>query len=112
MQTFLMYVVIVVLMAPLMLFYGLPFIFAAKLFHAATPIWLTQRTRFVAACGIAALGIAPAFDEFLTPKSIYLVWLDGGSVPLPAVAASLALTWLVVMFQLRMLARHRAHQYT
>jgi hypothetical protein len=111
MQTFLMYVVVIVLMTPLLLFYGLPFIAVARLVHTCSALWLRERTRFVLACGIASLGIAPAFDDFLMPKSIYLVWLSGGSVPLFAALVSFAITWVVVMLQLHTLTRHHGRQY-
>jgi hypothetical protein len=105
-QTFLMGLVIVVLLTPLLLFYGLPFIAAAKALHAATRRRLTESRRLVLASGIAALGIAPAFDDFLMPKSIYLVLLDGEPVAPAAAFLSFTLTWLVVGVQLRTLAHH------
>jgi hypothetical protein len=111
-ETFLMYLVITVLMTPLLAFYGLPFIVAARLFHRATPLWLTERARLVAACGIASLGIAPAYDAYMAPKSIYLWLLAGDEVGLGAAALSFALTWLIVYLQVRMLARGHARHYT
>ena len=111
MQTFLMVIVILVLMTPLLLFYGLPFIVAAKLFHSLTPLWLTERTRLGAACGIAALGIAPSFDAFWMPKSIYLELLAGNPVDPLAALLSLGLTWLVVTLQVHLFAHRRSRQY-
>jgi hypothetical protein len=110
-QTFLMYVVVIVLMTPLLLFYGIPFIVAARFFHRHTALWLGERTRFVLACGIASLGIAPAFDDFLMAKSIYLVWWNGGTVPAAAALVSFAITWLVVTLQARTLAHAHGRQY-
>ncbi|MBV8500340.1 MAG: hypothetical protein JO006_01325 [Paucibacter sp.] len=96
MQTFLMVALIVVLMSPLLVFCGLPLIAAAVLFHRLTPLWLGERSRRLIACGIAALGVAPAFDQFWMPKNIYLCWLDGDSVEPWFALASFFVTWLVV----------------
>jgi hypothetical protein len=111
MQTFLMVVVILVLLTPLLLFYGLPFIIAAKLFHRHTALWLSERTRFIAACGIASLGIAPAFDDFWMPKSIYLYFWNGDPVNPGAAVLSFALTCAVVTLKARTLARKHSQQY-
>ena len=111
MQTFLMYVVIVVLLTPLLLFHGIPFIVAAWLFYKRSAPSLSERTRFVLACGIASLGIAPAFDEHLMPKAIWLVLVGGGSVwPLTAIL-SFAITWTLVATQLRTVMHLRSHHY-
>ena len=61
-QTFFVYAVITILMAPLLVVYGLPFIVAAKVFDHFAQLWLKDSTRFLASCGIAALGIAPALS--------------------------------------------------
>ena len=107
MQTFLMCVVILVLLTPLLLFYGLPFIFAAWLFFTRTASRLDPRPRLVVACGVAALGIAPLFDDYWAPKSTYLLLWSGTPVNPWAALASFALTWLVLMLQARPLVRHR-----
>jgi hypothetical protein len=111
MQTFLMYVVITVLLSPLLVFYGLPFVIAAWLFHRWTPLWLGARSRFMGACAIAALGIAPAYDDFLMPKAIYLRLMDGDDVALGACALAFALTWLIVMAQVRLIRHRHSRQY-
>jgi len=69
MQTFLMVLVIVVLMAPLLLVYGIPFIVPAIVLHAYTALWLSERTRLVLACGIASLGIAPGSTSSGLPRA-------------------------------------------
>lgn len=111
MQTFLMVLLIVVLMSPLLLFQGLPFIAAGLLVHRATVLWLGARTRLVLACGIAALGIAPAFDTFWQPRPVYLRCLDGDLVNPWAALLSFAVTWAVVLLKAAAVARRRATHY-
>ncbi len=108
MQTFLMYLVITVLLSPLLVFYGMPFVIAARLFHRWTSLWLGARSRFMGACAIAALGIAPAYDDFLMPKAIYLRLMDGDGVDIVASLLSFAVTWLIVLAQVRLIARRHS----
>jgi len=107
MQTFLMAVLILVLLTPLLLFYGLPFIAAAVLFHRHSARWIGSRPRFVIACGIASLGIAPLFDPYWAPRSIYLLLWAGTPVDPWAAMLSFAITWLVVTLQARTVFRRR-----
>lgn len=107
-QNFLVYAVITILMAPLLLVYGLPFIAAATLFHRLTRHRLADSRRFIAACGIAAAGIAPAYDLYRAPLPIYVWLIDGRSPGLLAMGVSFAVTWVLIALQLRQLAHLRA----
>jgi len=111
MQTFLKVVTIVVLMAPLLAIYGVPFIVSAKLFHSYTVLWLRDRTRLVFACGIASLGVAPAFDAFWAPKSIYLRLFDGDPVNPGSAALSIAVTWIVLTLTVGAIVRMRSPEH-
>jgi len=111
MQTILMVLVIVVLMAPLLLVYAIPFIVPAIVFHSYTALWLGERTRLVLASGIASLGIAPAFDQFWAPKSMYLRLLEGDPVDPMAALASFAVTWVIVALAAAQFARLRSRRY-
>lgn len=107
-QNFLVYAVITILMTPLLLVYGLPFIAAATLFNRLTRHRLTDSRRFIAACGIAAAGIAPAYDIYRAPLPVYVWLMDGRNPGLPAMAVSFVVTWALIALQLRQLARLRA----
>ena len=109
MQTFLLVAVILILMAPLLLFYGAPFIVLAALLHRPLARRLTVQSSGWLSSGVAALGIAPAFDSFCAPKSIYLRLLEGDRVAAPAAVISLAATWLAVWLAATAVARLRAH---
>ncbi|HUL94460.1 MAG TPA: hypothetical protein VLT89_00530 [Usitatibacter sp.] len=111
METFLMYTTITVIMAPLLLVYGIPFIAAAFLFHRATPLWLSARARLVGASAISALGIAPGYDAYMAPTPVYVRLLEGYAVPAGAAVISFAVTWLVVYLKAHALAGRRARQY-
>ena len=104
-QTFLMYVVITVLMAPLLLFYGLPFVVPARLLLRANPLRLPDRANTALACGIAALGVAPAYDAYRAPKSIYLWIVAGDTVGVGAALLSFAATWLIIYAKQRAFSR-------
>jgi hypothetical protein len=112
MQTLLMVAVILVLMAPLMLAYGIPFVVAALVLHNRLPEAMSRRTRTLLACGVAALGIAPVFDQFWAPKSIYLRLWEGDAVSPSGAVLSLALTWLVIGLAVTALARIRARRFS
>jgi acyl-CoA reductase-like NAD-dependent aldehyde dehydrogenase len=105
MQNFLVYVVITVLMVPLLVAYGLPFIVAAKAFHRITRNGLSEKRRFIVACGIAALGIAPAYDMYRAPLPIYAFLMDGRNPGWGFMVVSFLVTWVVVVVQ----AKHLAH---
>ena len=107
MQTFLMAALIVVLLTPLLLFYGLPLIAVGVLFYRHTARWLRSGARFVIACGIASLGIAPLFDQYWAPKSVYLLLWSGTPVDPWAAMLSFAITWLIVTLQARTLFHKR-----
>jgi hypothetical protein len=98
-QSFFIYAVITILMTPLLVVYGIPFILAARLFNHVARTRLKDSTRFISACGIAALGIAPAYDIYRAPLPIYTWLLDGRSVGAGFMLASFLLTWLVVVVQ-------------
>ncbi len=106
-QTFFIYAVITILMAPLLVVYGLPFIAVAKVFHHATRHSLPQARRFVLACGIASLGIAPAYDIYRAPLPMYTHLLGGESLGLGFMLVSFLVTWLVVVVQ----TKHLAHLF-
>lgn len=106
-QTFLVYLVITVLMAPLLVVYGLPFIAVAKLFDHFAQLWFKDSTRFVLSCGIASLGIAPAYNEYRAPLPMYVHLLQGDSVGTGFALASFFLTWIVVILQVRQLMHLR-----
>lgn len=108
-QTFLLYAVITILMTPLLLFYAIPFIAAARLLHGWSVLWLAERPRFVLACGVAALGIAPAYDDYRHPTPVWWLWAQGEPVAAGAAALSFLITWALVLLQLKTLMRHRAH---
>jgi len=103
-QEFLIYLVITALMSPLLIVLGLPFIIAAKIFHRFSARWVSAGPRFVLACGIAALGIAPAYDMHRMPMPIYTWLMDGDLVSIPAVLISFGVTWLLLWLQTHRLA--------
>ncbi|MDA5592643.1 hypothetical protein PI859_21445 [Burkholderia pseudomallei] len=85
MQTFLLYLLITVLMAPLLAVYGLPFIAVARGFSRIARARIGDRLRRAIACAIAAAGIA---------------------------LASFGVTWIVVMLVARLCTRRRAAPQT
>ncbi|MEJ6002965.1 hypothetical protein [Paucibacter soli] len=112
-QEFLVYLVITVLMNPLLLVLGLPFILLGKLFHHFGALWFRDGPRFALACGIAALGIAPAYDEHRMPTPIY-TWLMGWDIAgeasqlsLAAMLVSFGITWAIVWAKARKLAQKK-----
>lgn len=108
MQEFLIHLVIVVLMAAVLLFWAIPFIAVAFVFHRRSARWLGEKTRLAVACGIAALGIAPHFDLYRQPLPIWRRWWDGDGVSVVYALVSFAVTWAVVYGQVRLMARrHR-----
>lgn len=106
-QQFLIYLVITVLMTPLLLFYGIPFIIVARVLHRYSALWWSARTRFVLCCGVASLGIAPAYDVYRAPRPIYTWLIQGDEVGAGFMVASFLVTWGVVMLQLKTLHGHR-----
>jgi len=106
MQEFLIHLVVIVLMAGVLLFWAIPFVAVALLFHRYSAAWLAERTRLVAACGIAALGIAPSFDIYRQPHPIWLRWWDGEAVGAGVALLSLVVTWAVIYLQIKSLHRH------
>lgn len=100
-QTFFIYAVITILMAPLLVVYGLPFIAVAKVFDHFAQLWMKDSTRFIASCGIASLGIAPAYDIYRAPLPIYTHLLGGDSVGAGFMLASFLVTWLIVVVQVK-----------
>jgi hypothetical protein len=100
-QTFFLYAVITILMTPLLLVYGIPFILLARVFNQHAKPLLKDSTRFYAACGIAALGIAPAYDRYRAPLPIYTWLVEGNSPGLGYMVLSFLVTWLVVVVQTR-----------
>ena len=96
-QSVLIYVVITVLMAPLLLAYGIPFILAATLFHRVTRNTLGDAWRRVLACGIAALGIAPAYDVYRAPLPVYVHGLQGDAVAWGVALVSFLVTWALIV---------------
>lgn len=110
-QTFFIYALVTILMAPLLVVYGLPFVALAKVFDHFAQLWFKDSTRFVLSCGIASLGIAPAYDEYRAPLPVYVHWLQGDSVGLGFALASFVVTWLVVVLQVRQLMHLRGHRH-
>lgn len=103
-QSFFIYAVITIMMAPLLVVYGIPFILAAKIFDHYGQLWLSDSRRFIVSCGIAALGIAPAYDMYRAPLPIY-TWLAAGRpVGVGFMLASFVATWIVVVVQTKQLA--------
>jgi hypothetical protein len=107
MQEFLIHLVITVLMTGVLLFWAIPFIVLAVLFFRRTAPWFGANARLVLACGIAAAGIAPHFDEYRQPHPIWQRWWAGDEVSAGYALLSLAITWAVVYGQMRLLRRHR-----
>lgn len=105
MQEFLIHVVILVLMAPVLLFWAVPFIAVAFVFYRRSARWLGRNARLAAACAIAALGIAPHFDLYRQPLPIWHRWWDGDDVSIAYALVSFAVTWAVVYGQTRLVAR-------
>ena len=105
-----MYATITAIMAPLLVAYGIPFIAAALLFHRMTAKALAPRVRLAAACAVAALGIAPAYDAYRAPKPIYTWLVDGRAIAPGFAIASFALTWLAVYAAARTFERLRARR--
>ena len=110
-QNVLVYAVITVLMAPLLLVYGLPFIAAAKVFDRITRDGLGDSSRQVLSCAIAALGIAPAYDMYRAPLPIYVHWLQGESVGWGFALGSFLVTWAIVTLQVRQIAHWQARRH-
>jgi hypothetical protein len=108
-QTFFVYAVITILMAPLLVVYGIPFIALAKVFDHFAQLWLKDSTRFVASCGIASLGMAPAYDVYRAPLPIYTHVLGGDSVGVGFMLASFLVTWLIVVVQVKQIT-HLLHR--
>lgn len=109
-QTFSIYAVITILMAPLLVVYGIPFIVAAKVFDHFAQLWLKDSTRFIASCGIASLGIAPAYDIYRAPLPIYTHLISGESVGVGFMLISFLITWLIVVVQVKQIA-HLLHRF-
>ncbi|HSN79411.1 MAG TPA: hypothetical protein VLR44_03425 [Rhodoferax sp.] len=109
-QEFLIYLVITVLMSPLLIVMGIPFIIVAKIFHRVSARWMSAGPRFVLACGIATLGIAPAYDMHRMPTPIYTWLMAGDPVSMPHMLFSFAITWLVILLQTHKLAGKRVLQ--
>ena len=107
-QEFLIYLVITLLMSPLLIVLGLPFIILAKIVHRVSAHWMSAGPRFVLACGIAALGIAPAYDMHRMPTPIYTWLLAGDPVSMPHMLVSFTITWLVILLQIHKLAWARS----
>ena len=111
-QNFLVYAIITLLMAPLLLVYGIPFIVAAGLFNHIARKGLSESRRLLICCGMASLGIAPAYDIYRAPLPIYTWILDGHAPGLGFILASFLVTWVVVLAQtrlwLRLSRRHNA----
>ncbi len=111
-QNFFIHAVIIILMAPLLVFYGLPFVFVAKVFNHYGKLWYSDKARFILACGIASIGIAPAFDRYRAPMPIYYTWLtEGTTVSLGYMVVSFLVTWVVVMEQTKTLSRLFGHKH-
>lgn len=103
-QTFFAYAVITILMAPLLVVYGVPFIIAAKMFHRITRDGMSDSRRFILSCGIASLGIAPAYDIYRAPLPIYTWLMDGRNPGWGFMLVSFLVTWVVVVVQTKQLA--------
>jgi hypothetical protein len=109
-QTFCIYAVITVLMTPLLLLYGLPFILLARVFNHFAQLWLKDGTRFIISCAIAALGVAPAYDIYRAPLPIYR-WLWNQQAPSAGfMLASFLVTWLLLVLQTRQLMHFFGHR--
>ena len=104
-QNFLVYAIITLLMAPLLLVYGIPFIVAAGLFNHITRQGLSDSRRLLIFCVIATLGMAPAYDMYRAPLPIYTWILDGHAPGLGFILASFLVTWVVVLAQSRLWLR-------
>ncbi|HYA76683.1 MAG TPA: hypothetical protein VED83_07215 [Burkholderiaceae bacterium] len=104
-QMLAMYTVITVMLLPLLLFFSIPFLLASAAFNAVSAIWLDQPVRRILASGVAALGIAPAYDTYLSPRPIYTRLLTGEPVELGASLLSIALTWVLIGLVVEVLAR-------
>lgn len=109
-QEFLIYLVITVLMSPLLIVMGLPFIIGAGVFQRYGARFISAGPRFALACGIATLGIAPAYDMHRMPTPIYTWLLAGDQVSMPHMLVSFAITWLVLFLQTHKLAGKRFFQ--
>lgn len=108
MQEFLIHLVITVLMSAVLLFCAIPFIAAAVLFFRRSASLIGPQVRLLAACGIAALGIAPHFDAYRQPLPIWLRAWNGDDISLGYALVSFVVTWVVVYGPMRLLHRHRA----
>jgi hypothetical protein len=106
-QIFFIYAVITILMAPLLVVYAIPFIVVAKVFDHFAQLWFKDSTRFVLSCGIASLGIAPAYDIYRAPLPMYTWLMDGKSLGVGFMLASFVVTWVVVVVQ----TKHLAHLF-
>lgn len=104
-QNFFIYSLITILMSPLLVVYGIPFILMAKGFDHFARRRLKDSTRLVLSCGIASLGMAPAYDMYRAPLPIYTWLWDGRSPGFGFMLFSFLMTWLVVIVLVRQLQR-------
>jgi len=109
-QTLAMGAVITVVLLPLLLVYSMPFLLAAVTFEVRGGVWLDQPAHRFLGCGIFALGIAPAYDAYLSPRPIYIRLLAGEPVQIGAELLSLVFTWGLVALVAGLLGRRRAHR--
>ncbi|HXZ15538.1 MAG TPA: hypothetical protein VEH77_06140 [Roseiarcus sp.] len=107
METALLYVLITLLMAGVVLSFGLPFLVAAWVFARSTRGALADATRLALAAAIAAIGIAPNYDAYRGPLPIFVRLVRGEPVTLIAAVVSLIATWLVLYAVARLVVRRR-----
>ena len=107
MQTFIMYTVITILMAGVLIGFGVPFIAMAILVYRAAASRLSSAARLALASAIAALGVAPSFDPYGGPLPIYVRLLRGESVTFAAAALALVVTWIAILMLARLFVRRR-----
>lgn len=106
-QQFMIYLVVTILMTPLLLFYGTPFLIVARLLYRRAGGVLGDGKRLMLACAIAALGIAPAYDVYRAPRPIYTWWIQGDPVGPGFTVASLFVTWCVLWSTMQLLQKVR-----
>ncbi len=108
MQTAIMYIVITALMAPVLLGFAVPFLAAAFIAYRAARTSLSYDKRVALASAIAALGIAPSYDDYGGPLPIFVRLVRGETVAPAAAIVSVAATLAVVLVLARRMSRQRA----
>ncbi len=107
MQTAIIYIVVTVLMAGVLVGFGVPFLVLAAIVYRWTAAKLADGTRLALSAFVAALGIAPTYDAYMGPLPIWVrLWRGEPVAPISALVSIVA-TWIVLMALARLFVRRR-----